>query len=179
MVLSTKLILAMLTLVASVTLMAATADTANAAVTEIRTVDNNTDRIIYIWNHESGAYNIIFPGQSRSFNQRVPWATSVEDFDRGHYIEVGIYETAPSQCSGIFLCPRFSFWQEYRSHGRDPGDKIRYTGSPPLDTGPRRYNSDAPAMPGASYVGGRRNLVIKYLGVGYPYNLNVYLQRVE
>src|SRR5215208_4864799 len=112
MALRTTLIMAMLTLVASVVLMAATADTANAAVTEIRTVDNNTDRIIYIWDHESGAFKIIFPGQSQSFNQWVPWATSVEDFDRGHYIEVGTYETAPSQCSGILFCPRFSFWQE-------------------------------------------------------------------
>jgi hypothetical protein len=42
------------------------------------------------------------------FNEWVPWATRADDFDKGHYIEVGNTERF-FECGGTGLCPRFSF----------------------------------------------------------------------
>src|SRR5215204_7112495 len=86
----TKLIMAMLALVASVILMGVTANAANAAgVTEIRWVENHTPYYVYVWNHESGARTLISPNSAVSYNQWVPWATNADEFNRGKYIEIG------------------------------------------------------------------------------------------
>jgi hypothetical protein len=138
----TKLIMAILALVASVALMGATADDAHAAVTEIRTIHNYTGKTVYAWNHESGRLVIIKPDQTAFFNQWVPWCTSMTDFYNGHYMEVGYIDDY-----GVKV-HRYSIWQR--------GDWIRYTNV-------RGYQTYAPAMPGMSGVGGRRDLILRNL----------------
>jgi hypothetical protein len=173
----TKLIMAMLALVASVALMGVTANDANAAVTVITKVCNETNKEIYIWNHESGKRIQIAPAGDRpprrtcqDFNEWVPWAWTADRFDEGHYIEVGNVETF-YECGGIVYCARFSFWQEHR---KSDGDKVRYTGQNPPD-GPRNYRSYADPIPGSNITGSRRSLYIKNLGSGRPINIDVEL----
>ena len=160
----TKLILAMLALVASVALMGMTADDANAAgVTEIRWVENHTPCSVRIWNHESGATKLIAPYSAVSYNQWVPWATNADEFNRGKYIELGFYQEGRSSqpclpSIGVpIYAPRLAMWQEGHNRQPYPGDKIRYT----RPTGSKfYYNPSAPPMTGASDTGGRRNLSI-------------------
>jgi len=157
----TKLIMAMLALVASVALMGVTADAANAAgVTEIRWVENQTPFYVYVWNHESGASTVISPNSAVSYNQWVPWATNADEFNRGKYIELGwLYSGTsggfPFPCLQGARCPELAIWQE--------GDKIRYTRSSWYE-GPGvgfQYRPSAP-MAGASNTGGRRILKIRH-----------------
>jgi hypothetical protein len=159
----TKLIMAMLALVASVALMGVTADTANAQVTTITGVYNYTNQEIYIWNHESGKRIEIAPAGKVPtrvfFNEWVPWAWKADHFDEGHFIEVGNVETF-YECGGIGYCPRFSFWQEKR---KSDGDHIRYTGQNPPD-GPLKYRAYADPMPGDSDTGDTNHLCIRNLG---------------
>jgi hypothetical protein len=162
----TKLIMAMLALVASVVLMGMTADDANAAgVTEIRWVENHTPCYVYVENHESGAYKLIAPYSAVSYNQWVPWARNASEFDRGKYIELGFYGQVQSLSK---LCefpavyrPGLAIWQEGHNRQPYPGDKIRYTRPTPRTT-EFYYNPSAPPMAGASDTGGRRNLIIRY-----------------
>ena len=158
----TKLIMAMLALVASVALMGMTADDANAAgVTEIRWVENHTPYGVYFWNHETGVRKSIAPYTAVSVNSRVPWATNKYEFGEGKYIELGF--TFPTDLR------RIAIWQEAHNRPPWPGDKIRYYRSLGTNTG-LFYNSSAPPMPGASNTGGRRNLIIRYTqkSTGYP-----------
>jgi hypothetical protein len=163
----TKLIMAMLALVASVALMGVTADTANAQVTEIISVCNYTNQDIYIWNHESGKRIVIAPAPAKGppplqtckgFNEWVPWAWNADRFDEGHFIEVGYVETFIF-CGAIRYCPRFSFWQERRKDG----DHIRWTGQLPPE-GPLKYRAYADPMPGDSDTGDPDFLYIKNIG---------------
>jgi hypothetical protein len=169
------LMVAVVSLTVSVALMAVTADTANTqlpggSVTEIMQVRNETNKEIYIWNHESGEYFEIEPGGTANFTEWVPWATTADEFLAGHYIEVGNVETL-LECGGIGICPRFSFWQENR---KSSGDRIRYTGQKPPN-GPVQFRSDAKAMPGASTTGERRHLCVYNLGRVRPINISVKL----
>jgi hypothetical protein len=158
----TKLILAMLALVASVVLMGVTANAANAAgVTEIRLVKNNTPYYVYIQNHESRAYKLIPPYGVVSYNQWVPWATNTDEFNRGKYIEVGFSteDACPDFVPLPNFCPGLAIWQEGYNRQPYPGDKIRYTRGIPYSFS---YNRYAPPMAGDSNTGGRRNLIITY-----------------
>jgi len=139
-----KLILAILALVASVALMGMTADDAHAGVTEIRNVYNNTGKTVYLWNHENGYRVTIAPGQQVLINNWVPWCTGYTDFNRGHFIEVGYVNGG----SHVY---KYSIWQQ----NRNGLDRIRYTAITPMN-----YSPTAQAMPGASSVDGRRDLVL-------------------
>lgn len=160
----TKLIMAMLALVASVVLMGMTAEDANAAgVTEIRWVENHTPYPVYVRNHESGALKLISPYSAVSYNQWVPWATNEDEFNRGKYIQIGWqgdgqYDGVGNPCI-LGLCPTFAIWQEGHNRQPYPGDKIRYTRAKGLKVS---YTLYAPPMAGASDTGGRRNLIIRY-----------------
>jgi hypothetical protein len=57
----TKLIIAMLALMASVALMGVTARDAHAAVTEMRTIYNNTSQTYYVKNHENNQQESLAP----------------------------------------------------------------------------------------------------------------------
>src|SRR3712207_712415 len=122
----TKLIMAMLALVASVALMGMTADDANAAgVAEIRWVENHTPYYVDVRNHESGATKLIAPNSAVSYNQWVPWATNADEFNRGKYIELGFsWHNSSSPC-GIYGagCPHLAIWQEGHNRQPYPGDK--------------------------------------------------------
>jgi hypothetical protein len=153
----TKLIVAMLALVASVALMGMTADDANAQVTEIRWVENHTRFPVYVKNHETKARMLVPPYSARSVNQRIPWVIDntppVTDFDRGHYIELGYsYPYAENKL------PRFAIWQE--------GDRVRYTKAKGTGLGEFYLNYDPKASPisGNSSTGGRRILIITFTG---------------
>jgi hypothetical protein len=114
----TKLIMAMLALVASVALMGVTAADANAAgVTEIRWVENHTRFPVYVENHEPipDTQMLVAPYTARSVNQRIPWVFNASDFDSGHYIELGYLFP--------FELPRHAIWQENRAGS----DKVRYS----------------------------------------------------
>jgi hypothetical protein len=167
----TKLLMvAVLSLTVSVALMAVTADTANAQVTEIRKVINQTDEFVYIWNRESGARTLIFPrsyapNNQVQYNQWVPWATNATEFNRGKYIEFGYRESGLVQCGGVQYCVRFAIWQEANNTQPFPGNYIRFT-VPTFGYG-LRYIPSAPPMPGESTAGGRRNLYIRPVP-GYP-----------
>jgi hypothetical protein len=138
----TKLIMAMLAVVASVALMGMTADDAHAGVTEIRNIYNNTSKTVYVWNHESG-YRATIPSNGGVLaSQWVPWCINSTDYNKGHYIEIGYLE------NGMYV-HKYSIWQQ----NRDWQDKIRYTSN-------RAYTSFAEAMPGASNVDGRRDLLL-------------------
>jgi hypothetical protein len=156
----TKLIMAMLALVASVALMGMTADDANAAgVTEIRWVENHTPHPVYVWNHESGAYKVISPNSAASYNQWVPWAFGREFFYRSH-IELGYLWPNTSK-----VVPRIAIWQENRNTDPYPGDKVRYTNAQgTINSWHLNYNSQALPISGNSSTGGRRNLIITYTG---------------
>jgi hypothetical protein len=164
----TKLIMAMLALVASVALMGMTADDANAAgVTEIRWVENHTPCYVYVWNHETTTdrfrATMIPPYSAVSYNQWVPWARDAVEFNRGKYIELGFYGREQSLSKLCTLpyhpSPRLAIWQEGHNRPLYPGDKIRYTRA----TGTTfYYNPSAPPMAGASDTGGRRDLIIRY-----------------
>jgi hypothetical protein len=138
----TKLIMAMLALVGSVALMGVTADEAHAGVTEMRSIYNYTGKTVYAWNHESGKLVIINPGGNSFFNQWIPWCTGSTDFYRGKYIEIGYIE------NGVKV-HKYSIWQQ----NKGGQDRIRYTKL-------RGYDPSAQAMPGASTVDGRRDLVL-------------------
>jgi hypothetical protein len=140
----TKLIVAMLALVASVALMGATADDAHAAVTEMRTIYNTTSQKYYVKNLESGKIVYIYPNSSATFNQWIPWCTSSSDYSWKHYIEVGVI--APYTGARVY---KYSIWQQNR-YGLD---RIRYTSL-------GRYDPSAPPIDGASTVGGWRDLYI-------------------
>ena len=137
-----KLIMAMLALVASVVLMGMTADDAHAGVTEIRSIYNYTGKTVYVWNHETGHYVTIGNTGNSLLNQWVPWTASYTDYNRGKYIEVGYIENGA-------LVHKYSIWQQNRNWQ----DRIRYTKL-------RSYDPYAQAMPGASSVDGRRDLVL-------------------
>jgi hypothetical protein len=138
----TKLIVAMLALVASVALMGMTADDAHAGVTEIRNIYNYTGKWVYVWNHESGYRVSIAPNGDVLANQWVPWCSSGSEYNRGKYIEVGYWE-------GSGTVKKYSIWQQ----NRNGQDRIRYTKK-------ITYDPYAVAMPGASTVDGRRDLVL-------------------
>jgi hypothetical protein len=138
----TKLIMAILALVASIALMGATADDAHAGVTELRTVYNYTGKTVYVWNHESGSIKLINPSGNVFFNQWVPWSAGSTDFYRGKYIEVGYIQ------NGVKV-HKYSIWQQ----NRNSQDRIRYTQL-------RGYDANAQPMPGVSTVNGRRDLVL-------------------
>jgi hypothetical protein len=170
-----QLMVAVVSLTVSVALMAVTPDTANTqipgtGVTEIMQVRNNTNKEIYIWNHESGEYFEIEPGGKVDFTEWVPWTTTADEFLAGHYIEVGNVARY-GECGGTGICPRFSFWQENR---QSSGDKIRYTGQKPPN-GPVQFRSDAKPMPGSSTTRGKRHLCVSNLGRGRPINIDVKL----
>jgi hypothetical protein len=157
----TKLIMAMLALVASVALMGVAADDANAdGVTEIRDVQNFTPYFVYAWNHENGTYRLIFPNSAYQYNQWVPWATNANEFNGGKYIELGFvrsrFGATPDPCFISFAaCPQYAIWQESTNRQPNPGDFIRYTRS-------LQYTPSAPPMVGDSKAGLRRNLIISY-----------------
>jgi hypothetical protein len=138
----TKLIMAMLALMGSVALMGVTADDAHAGVTEIRSVYNNTDKTVYLWNRESGLRITISPNYKGFFNQWVPWCSDSWEFDHNHHIEVGYWENGKP-------VHKYTIWQQYK-WGQD---RIRYTAL-------RAYDPNATAMPGMSRVNGRRDLVL-------------------
>jgi hypothetical protein len=143
----TKLIMAMLAMVASVALMGMTADDAHAGVTEIRNIYNYTGKTVYVWNHESGRRITIADRRNEVFNQWVPWCVDSTEYDKNKYIEVGYIENGN-------LVHKYSIWQQ------DKGgqDRIRYFDQ-------RSYSTYAQPMPGASQVGGRRNLYLWNLDV--------------
>ena len=142
----TKLIIAMLALVGSVALMGVTAEDAHAAVTEMRTIYNETDQTYYVWNHESGKVVYIPSGGSAVFNQWIPWCTSSTDYNRNHFIEVGVIANNGARVY------QYSIWQQNRNWQ----DRIRYTSL-------GAYDPYARPMEGASTVGGWRNLYISDL----------------
>ena|SRR5215203_1079744 len=155
----TKLIMAMLALVATVALMGVTADAANAAgVTEIRWVENHTPFPVYVENHkENPNWNMVVPPYTaRSVNQRIPWVFNKGDFDSGHYIELGYLYPTP--------LPRLAIWQENRDNEPWPGDKVRYTEAVPKVSAGWYFNYDPKAQPisGNWNTGGRRNLIITF-----------------
>ena len=139
----TKLIMVMLALVGSVALMGVTAEDADAAVTEMRTIHNETGRTYYVLNRESGKKVSIDPGRSASFNQWIPWCTSSTDYRWNHFIEVG-YKAD----NGAWVY-QYSIWQQ----NRNGQDRIRYTTL-------RGYDPSAQPIDGASTVGGWRDLYI-------------------
>jgi len=154
----TKLIMAMLALVASVALMGMTADDANAAgVTEIRWVENHTPYYVYVENHEPvpNTKMLVAPYTARSVNQRIPWVFKDTDFNSGHYIELGYLFP--------FEVDRLAIWQENRDTGSHPGDKVRYSRADQNPNGSwyLSYRPDAPPIPGNSNTGGRRILIIR------------------
>jgi hypothetical protein len=157
----TKLIMAMLALVATVTLMGVTADAANAAgVTEIRWVENHTPFPVYVENHEPNPNTkmLVAPNTARSVNQRIPWVFDKTDFERGHYIELGyLYPYSYVDLE------RLAIWQENRGSIPYPGDKVRYTEAEGTFGSWRlNYDPEAGPIPGNSNTGGRRILIIKF-----------------
>ena len=156
----TKLIVAMLALVATVALMGVTAHDAHAQVTEIRKVFNNTRYDVYLWNREatSGKRLYVHAGQTESFNEWVPWATDSTDFNRGHYIEIG-FTAGLYTCGGLGECPQRAIWQEARNNQPYPGDFIRYDSAGYFGHA-LHYTDQAPPMAGDSATGGRRDLII-------------------
>src|SRR5215204_880314 len=128
----TKLIRAMLALVASVALMGMTADDAKAAgVTEIRWVENHTPYPAYLWNHETKAVYQIFPHTAVSVNQRIPWARNPDEFKEGHYIEIGwLGIFRPGDPCTLGKCAQLAIWQESHNTPPNPGDLVRYTRGP-------------------------------------------------
>jgi hypothetical protein len=139
----TKLIMVMLALVGSVALMGVTAEDAHAAVTEMRTIHNETGQTYYVWNHESGKV-VYIPSHGRAvFNQWIPWCTSSTDYNWNHFIEVGVIA---SNGARVY---KYSIWQQ----NRNGQDRIRYTTL-------GRYDPYAPPVDGASTVGGWRDLYI-------------------
>jgi len=156
----TKLIMAMLALVATVTLMGVTADAANAAgVTEIRWVENHTPFPVYVENHEPNPNTkmVVAPNTARSVNQRIPWVFRETDFGRGHYIELGyLYPYS------YVNLPRLAIWQENRDSQPYPGDKVRYTKAErTFSSWYLNYDPKAWPIPGNSNTGGRRILIIR------------------
>jgi hypothetical protein len=107
---------------------------------------------------------LVAPYTARSVNQRIPWVFHKDNFDRGHYIELGYMYPY----SYVEL-PRLAIWQENRDGWPDPGDKVRYTKAEgtivpgvPIGSWYLNYDPEARAIPGNSNTGGRRILIIKF-----------------
>jgi hypothetical protein len=151
----TKLIIAIFALVASVGLMGVTADDAHAAVTEMRTIHNDTGKTFYVWNHESGKVVYIPSHGSAAFNQWIPWCTSSTDYNRNHFIEVGFIADNGARVY------QFSIWQQNRNWQ----DRIRYTSL-------GAYDPYARSLDSASGTGGRRDLhigdIVQHYSDGSP-----------
>lgn len=133
-------------------------------VTAIKVLVNNTDKWIYVQNHESPNQhfsfevmppkNLLSPYNEYGVNIWVPWCTSQGDFDNGHFLEIGSWDANNEP-----LTKKYVIWQHDRWGGwwGGDGDHIRFSRDG------RWHNINGNWVPGANYVNGDRLLRINAL----------------
>jgi hypothetical protein len=132
--------------------------------TTIRVVVNNTDKWVYVQNHERPNQhfsfevmppkNLLSPFNEYRVSIPVPWCTNQGEFNDEHYLEIGSWDgnNAP-------LTRKYVIWQHHRWGGwwGGDGDHIRFSRDG------QWHNVNGDWVPGDNFVDGERLLRINDL----------------